>query len=290
MKVVVQFSGGKDSTAALLWTLEHITKNPLVVFCDTGFESKVTYEYIDYVEAKLNIPIKRISSDKFDGMLDMVRKKSRFPSTNRRFCTSELKVKPMINFILDLNDDFIAIQGIRKDESNERSKMSNQCTFFKYYFEPYAFTTEGKPKLHTYRKPEIKKFVENKVADILRPVFDWSAKQVVEYILSKGLVLNPLYKKGFKRVGCFPCIMCSQTEIRSLNLFYPDRVKEISEFEIETGASFFPPDKIPKRFCANKSYPTIYEVVNYCSDTDPILFPEIAEKERSCMSFYNICE
>lgn len=33
MKVLVTFSGGKDSLAALLWTREHITKNFTTVFC-----------------------------------------------------------------------------------------------------------------------------------------------------------------------------------------------------------------------------------------------------------------
>lgn len=38
MKVIVSFSGGKDSLAALLWTREHITNNFTTVFCDTGWE------------------------------------------------------------------------------------------------------------------------------------------------------------------------------------------------------------------------------------------------------------
>lgn len=46
MRVIVTFSGGKDSLAALLWTREHITKNFTTVFCDTGWEHPLTYEYI----------------------------------------------------------------------------------------------------------------------------------------------------------------------------------------------------------------------------------------------------
>lgn len=43
MKVIVAFSGGKDSLAALLWTQEHITKNFTTVFCDTGWEHPPPY-------------------------------------------------------------------------------------------------------------------------------------------------------------------------------------------------------------------------------------------------------
>ena len=284
MVTIVQFSGGKDSMAALLWTLENITKKLLIVFCDTGFEAAETYKYIDYVEEKLSIPIIKIESKKYNGMFDMVEKKKRFPSTKARFCTEELKVKPMIDFILDSNEDFIAIQGIRADESLARSKMQKQCTYFKFYFEAY----NDKGKKHSYRGKEVRKFAKEKVNDILRPVFDWTADEVISYILEKGFEVNPLYKKGFKRVGCFPCIMSNQTDIKSLNMFYPERIKEISDFEIKTGSSLFPPDKIPKRFCKNKNYPTILEIVEYLKEHSLNMFED--EQNTSCLSFYNVCE
>ena len=62
-----------------------------------------------------------------------------------------------------------------------------------------------------------------------------------------------------------------------------------TEIEIETGNTFFPPDKIPKRFTKNKSHPTILEVVNYIQSKNATgdLFNE---GETSCMSFYGLCE
>ena len=55
MKVIVSFSGGKDSLAALLWTREHITNNFTTVFCDTGWEHPLTYEYIHCIADKLHL-------------------------------------------------------------------------------------------------------------------------------------------------------------------------------------------------------------------------------------------
>src|SRR5574343_890160 len=129
MKILVTVSGGKDSTATLIYTIKEFcggkTDNIIAVFCDTGFEHETTYQYLHYLEAKLGIKIIRLRSAKFDGFVDMVSKMGRFPSSKARFCTIELKVKPMIDFILDnIQDDILVIQGIRADESSNRSKMN----------------------------------------------------------------------------------------------------------------------------------------------------------------------
>lgn len=140
MKVIVTFSGGKDSLAALLWVREHITKNFTTVFCDTGWEHPLTYEYINRIADKLHLDLVTLKSKKYDGMVDLARQKKRWASTRARFCTIELKTKPTIDYVLDeVQDNMLMIQGIRGAESPARAKMSAQCTYFKYYFEPYGY-------------------------------------------------------------------------------------------------------------------------------------------------------
>lgn len=101
MKVIVSFSGGKDSLAALLWTREHITNNFTTVFCDTGWEHPLTYEYIHRIADKLHLDLVTLKSKKYDGMVDLARQKKRWPSVRARFCTEELKIKPTIDYVLD---------------------------------------------------------------------------------------------------------------------------------------------------------------------------------------------
>ena len=91
MKIIVTFSGGKDSLAALLWVREHITKNFTTVFCDTGWEHPLTYEYINRIADKLHLDLVTLKSKKYDGMVDLARQKKRWASTRARFCTIELK-------------------------------------------------------------------------------------------------------------------------------------------------------------------------------------------------------
>ena len=50
MEHIVQFSGGKDSTAMLLMMLEKHMPVDEIIFCDTGKEFPQMYEYIEKVQ------------------------------------------------------------------------------------------------------------------------------------------------------------------------------------------------------------------------------------------------
>lgn len=67
MRVIVTFSGGKDSLAALLWTREHITKNFTTVFCDTGWEHPLTTNTSIGIADKLHLDLVTLKSKKYDG-------------------------------------------------------------------------------------------------------------------------------------------------------------------------------------------------------------------------------
>lgn len=227
MKIICTVSGGKDSTAALLYTINEFcggkTDNLVAVFCDTGFEQGKTYQYLDYLETSLNIQIIRLRSKKFDGFIDMVKQKGRFPSTKARFCTTELKVKPMIDFLLDnVQDDILVVQGIRADESSNRAKMNEYCTYFKGY-------REGK---YTYRKKEVLAFCKKYADEIWRPLLNWTTADVFAYIEKNGLVRNDLYNHGFTRVGCFPCIMATKGEVRILAKEFKDEVTKLPQDQL----------------------------------------------------------
>lgn len=156
MKVLVQWSGGKDSQACLILAVEKYgAKNVEAVFCDTGWEHKETYRHVKAISESLGVRLITLKSKKYDGFVDMALKKGRFPSTKARFCTEELKVKPMIDYVLNQTVNLLIFQGIRSDESKSRSLMSEQCRYFKHYFEPYGTDKNGKPKYHTYRKKDV---------------------------------------------------------------------------------------------------------------------------------------
>ncbi len=333
IKILVAYSGGKDSLAALLWTIKEsgFKKESIeAVFCDTNWEHEVTYEHIKQTTDELGIKLVIVRSKKYAGMVDLAIKKKRFPSTKARFCTEELKTKPMIDYILDdCNYHVLVVQGIRADESASRALMRKQCTYFRYYYEPYqsnsmivaqlenrtnlnpnqikklsvakARLAKGKEdfKYHTYRKKEVMEFRKNYLDDVLRPCFDWTGNAVMNYILDAGLKPNPLYYQDAKRVGCFPCIMCSKSEIKAMIEHNPKYIDRLKEAEKTVGRTFFPPNFIPKQYMkridvkTGKKVPTVENVIRYVNDKNSnldLFQDELDNDTRKCMSFYGICE
>lgn len=295
MKIIVQYSGGKDSQACLIWAVKQFGHKVIAVFCDTGWEHPDTYNHIETTTKDLGVELITLKSKKYDGMVDLAKKKKRFPSTMARFCTSELKSIPFIDYILGIKDNFLIIQGIRKDESLSRSKMSSDCRLFKYYFTSNGKDKKGKDKFHTYRKKEVIEWCKNYDDSIIRPIFLWGGQDVINYIIANGQKPNPLYYKGAIRVGCFPCIMSSKKELKAMIELTPEWIDKVNQAEIEVGSSFFPPTYIPKVFCTKvddkgNKYPALSDVVNYLEDKNMNMFAETELYNNSCMSFYGICE
>jgi 3'-phosphoadenosine 5'-phosphosulfate sulfotransferase (PAPS reductase)/FAD synthetase len=299
MKRIVQLSGGKDSTAVLIWAIDKYgSENVEAVFSDTGWESEETYNYLDYIEYFYKIKITRIKNKRYEnGFLDMVKHKSRFPSSTARFCTDLLKIAPFIDYALEINDNITIYQGIRKDESRKRAKMNITDDYYLGYVTPIR-VKDGKNIYHTYRRKDILKWLKSYSAIVHRPIFDLSADAVFDMHKKAGIDPNPLYKKGFSRVGCYPCIMCTKKELQLLAKISPEKIDLINKFEIENKTTFFAPDFIPDDtkidYAINKKgefkkITYISQAVKYVSD-DPDQLKFFDDDTPSCSSIYNICE
>ena len=275
MTHIVQFSGGKDSTALVLWAKEQGWPFT-AVFYDTGWESPVTLAYVEYINQRvLGGALVTVKSQKYDGLADLSAKRKIVPSVRMRFCTEELKIKPFVAWMTaQAFDEVTVYQGIRANESHARSQMPARV------YEPLY------------------------EAWIERPLFAWTAEQVFEMHDKHGVDPNPLYLAGAKRVGCWPCVMINKGELRRLSSTHPEIWDQIAKVEnaVAAGRSFFRTDYIPARFhtgdytkiprgesvSESGTFPTWQDVKFYVTRPDQLDLWD--DEPTRCLSVYNLCE
>ncbi|MFX0184512.1 MAG: phosphoadenosine phosphosulfate reductase family protein [Candidatus Hodarchaeota archaeon] len=191
---VVAYSGGKDS----LVTLDLVNRSEVsyeIIFSNTGLE---------YPETLKNV--KKVS-DKYQKSVIVHENKSwdfweRFdyfgpPSRNSRWCCKSAKLFP-INELLEINfpeeREVLTYIGRRRYESLGRSQ---------------------EPRVS--RNPWIPKQVS------AAPIRNWIAFEIFLYIQKHNLMqlLNPLYKMGFIRIGCWVCPASSMSDFEIMKHSHP---------------------------------------------------------------------
>lgn len=243
-------SGGKDSTASLLWLVHRsgISSDKIrVTFCDTGNEHEFTYDYIAMLSTRV-FPIHTIKPPLT--FYDLARHKHRFPGAKSRFCTQELKIFPTQRYISELQKTrarILMLTGVRAEESEDRAKLP-------------AFNWD-----------------EYYACDVYRPLLNWKLDDVWLIMREYGIKRNALYDLGAKRVGCLPCIMSQKIEIRMISRLFPERIDlirnaENSFPEPKCFSSFFRRNTTPARFRSKEittvngqkmKVPTIDDVVDW---------------------------
>lgn len=206
--VVCSVSGGKDSTAMCLYLQRDLGLDVRRVHCLTGWDAPETLEYIrGPLTAELG-PITEVSSFRYPGgMVDLIESKGMFPTKKRRFCTEELKIKPLAAFHRSIQDDgaeTVGSVGIRAGESEARAKMSE-----------WEWTD----------------FLD---ADTWRPILSWTEADVIDIHSRYNVAPNPLYIRAngaHARVGCVPCFYATKDALRVVADQYPEQIVTIRRLE-----------------------------------------------------------
>jgi 3'-phosphoadenosine 5'-phosphosulfate sulfotransferase (PAPS reductase)/FAD synthetase len=191
---ILGMSGGKDSTA--LAVLLHKDKPEMeYFFCDTHKELPETYDYLDKVEARLGIKIQRLSAERgFDHWLDVY--KGFLPSPKSRWCTVQMKIKPLEEFIGE--DEAFSYIGIRADENRDG----------------YVSTKPNIKPVFPFQELGLKK------------------SDIIDLLEDYGIGL-PDYYRWRSRSGCFFCFFQRKYEWVMLAQEHPDLFAEAVQYEQE---------------------------------------------------------
>lgn len=191
-KCVVPISGGKDSQLCAKLALENFNKEEILfIFCDTGYEHPLTYQHVKWIEENYGVQTVHLKNNK--SVYDLIMQTGCFPTDRMRFCTNELKIRRSKNFyalLASIQGGFEVWYGMRLGESNarnERYKKHNNSSLY----HPHEI-------LGNYPKYLGKLGVRFKL-----PILEFEEETVFNLL---GEEINPLYSKGFDRVGCFPCL------------------------------------------------------------------------------------
>jgi len=174
LPAIVSFSGGKDSLATLLLTLDAGRKLP-VLFIDTGLEFSETVEHVHDTVKKYDLELieERAPTDAFFGNLIHFGP----PAKDFRWCCKTNKLGPTVNAILrNFPDGVLSFIGQRKYESESR---------------------HSKPRIWT------NPWTPGQIG--ASPIQNWNALHVWMYIFSKKAEYNVWYTRGLDRIGCFLC-------------------------------------------------------------------------------------
>lgn len=196
----VLFSGGKDSLCLLHYLATQafrigVQVTALHVNTTAGFP-EVT-EYVEKTCAALNIPL-HVLSPRQDFFT--LAKKWGIPSHNSRWCCRELKIRPVMDFLAEVDGPKIVFDGIRWAESWLRAK------YLPVWFHPAFSCLCASPILH------------------------WSDDDIESYIRQQELPRNPCAELGTS-AECWCGAYKTRTDLEQLYLSHPEIFHKLMEVE-----------------------------------------------------------
>ena len=207
---VLSLSGGKDSTAlGLEWLTRHRADPatyPLdeVIYCDTGMEFPAMVEHVARLERifrDAGIKFTRLKGKKpFEYLMFEYQPKRKnsahndfkghsWPTHRIRWCTKDLKIRVIANYLKSLNEKYSVIRliGLAADEQYRLEREHNQNP--------------------NHRHP---------LAD-----WGWTEADCLKYCYDHGFDWGGLYEL-FKGVSCWCCPLQPLDELRKLRKHFPD--------------------------------------------------------------------
>lgn len=244
--LVIAYSGGKDSDVLLQLALESLNPDEFEVLnSHTTLDAPETVYYIrdkfkelteKGIKATVHYP--HYPDGRPMSIWTLIVDKQMPPTRLSRYCCTKLKETKTPN-------SFVAI-GVRESESvNRRGRdsfsvrgktkaeySSYSLDHVKEVFDDDRARRGGKispNEIGVYDCIFVQK-AKSKEDLIVNPIYKWLDNEIWEFINDRGMKYNPLYDKGFKRVGCLGCPL-STYRLRELEMYPKYKEQFIRSFD-----------------------------------------------------------
>ena len=217
-RIVVSFSGGKDSTATADLAVKALSNPSLVhIFGDTTLEFPSTIEYAHRFRDAHPDAIFQIAKNDEQNFYDVCEDIGP-PARMMRWCCSMFKTGPITRVINSLyrSQQILTFYGIRKSESVSRSKYN--------------------------RIEDNADAVKIQQQTVASPIFFWKDIDIWLYLIAENVDFNDAYRLGYDRVGCWCCPNNNQRAQFLSKIYMPEQSKKWREFLIGFAKKIGKPD------------------------------------------------
>lgn len=220
--VLLNTSGGKDSSV-MAWTVTKMAeaqgvKDRLVLGHATFREEwDGTIDVVKLQAEQLGLPYHVVTRG--EGLLDYVRRRKMWPSSQARYCTSDFKRAPIDKLITKLAPGIerrvrvLNVMGLRAEESPARAK--------KVAFKMNERRTNGR-----------------RYVDDWLPIFKMKIGEVWETIKANALPQHNAYALGMPRLSCVYCVFAPKSALVLAGKHNLPLLREYVAVEKEIGHSF----------------------------------------------------
>ena len=296
-KVLVGFSGGKDSIACVLALLEHGVPPEKIELHHHDIDGDgasfmdwpITKDYCRKVAEALGMPIyfswreggferemmrenqrtAAVVFEKPDGTLGRaggehgpLGTRRKFPqqsaSLTTRWCSGSLKVDVMAAAVRN-QDRFNGKRTLIV--TGERAEESSN----RAKYNPFAPDRSHSNKRHV---------------DHYMPVHGWDEQKVWDIMRKHGVVPHPSYQLGYGRLSCRHCIFAGPNQIATNHHLYPESTHQIAAREKEFGVTIHRKEDLIKRAGKGKPYqaalsnPAMAKLGESTTWTGPVIVPQ----------------
>ena len=217
-RIVVSFSGGKDSTVTADLAVKALSNPSLVhIFGDTTLEFPSTIEYAHRFRDAHPDAIFQIAKNDEQNFYDVCEDIGP-PARMMRWCCSMFKTGPITRVINSLyrSQQILTFYGIRKSESVSRSKYN--------------------------RIEDNADAVKIQQQTVASPIFLWKDIDIWLYLIAENVDFNDAYRLGYDRVGCWCCPNNNQRAQFLSKIYMPEQSKKWREFLIGFAKKIGKPD------------------------------------------------